>query len=150
MVERDPERICDLLQGVREGPVADIVQERGEDGVLAFTFAFIEGRCLGRVARDRVEHGGGDAGRTDRVGESRVLRAVKHQVHDPVLADSAEALEDRCVEERLEEPLEPAAREADIAVDRIAEYPWPSWEYSAHVMCVHACSVAVKPGSAVR
>ena len=98
---------------MREGVVADVVEQGGGDEDAHVLFAQHEGRV-------RVEETGqkllGQVIDAQRVLKARVARAWIHQMHVAELGDVAQALEGSGIDEG-----EDGSGEVDIAPDRVAD-----------------------------
>ena len=108
----------DGLEGVGEGAVAHVVEERRRQD-----HGLVAAQPRGRPA-ERVEHLPRHGHDPERVGEAGVLGAGEDQVRQAELADAAEPLDLAGLHEGEKEPVRPrGSPEGDVVVHRVAEVP---------------------------
>ena len=104
---------ADLLERVRERIVADVVEQRGDADEHAFVAAERREVLVLLEQRQRAPR---EVVRSERVLEPRVCRAGVDEEREPELADVAQPLEGRRVDQLEAERIEP-----DVVPERVAD-----------------------------
>jgi hypothetical protein len=128
VVEALLELAKDVLDRVGEGAVAQVVEQRGEDGVLAHLDRDLDPG----IALDGVDHLRCGPRDPDGVREAGVLGAREDQVRDAVLSDVPQPLEGGNVDELANQCSESIQGPLDVTMDRVTEDLRPSSERVVH------------------